>query len=34
MDILKFGPDVEVVAPTSLREQVQSRVRTLARIYA
>jgi predicted DNA-binding transcriptional regulator YafY len=34
MDILKFGPDVEVLAPASLREQVRSRVLDLARVYA
>jgi predicted DNA-binding transcriptional regulator YafY len=34
MDILKFGADVEVLAPASLREQVRSRVLDLARVYA
>jgi predicted DNA-binding transcriptional regulator YafY len=34
MDILRFGPDVEVMAPASLREQVHSRARDLAAVYA
>lgn len=33
MDILKFGPDVEVLAPPSLRERVASRLEEASRIY-
>ncbi len=33
MDILKYGPDVEVAAPASLREAVASRVRETAARY-
>ncbi len=33
MDILKFGPDVEVVAPVSLREQVAERLRAAVAAY-
>lgn len=34
MDILKFGPEVEVVAPDSLREAVAERLRDAAARYA
>jgi len=34
MDILKFGPDVEVTGPASLRQAVASRVAATARKYA
>lgn len=33
MDILKYGPDVEVVAPPELRRQVAERLRAAARRY-
>ncbi len=33
MDILKFGPDVEVMAPASLRRQVAERLRAAAAAY-
>lgn len=33
MDILKYGPDVEVVAPESLRRTVANRVREMAARY-
>lgn len=33
MDILKYGPDVEVVAPDSLRAAVAVRLRAAHRIY-
>ena len=33
MDILKYGPDVEVVAPASLRAQIAERLRNAARRY-
>ena len=33
MDVLKLGPDVEVVEPASLRRAVAERVKDLARIY-
>ncbi len=33
MDILKYGPDVEVVEPTALRELVGERLRLAAEIY-
>jgi len=34
MDILKFGPDVEVMAPASLRRQVAGRLRAAAAVYS
>ena len=33
MDILKYGPDVEVLAPAALREAVAQRVRQSAKYY-
>lgn len=33
MEILRYGPDVEVVAPESLRSEVADRVRRMAEIY-
>lgn len=33
MDILKYGPDVEVVAPEALREEVVTRLRTALEQY-
>ena len=33
MDILKYGPDVEVVGPPELREQVHARLQTAVRQY-
>ena len=33
MEILRYGPDVEVVAPESLRREVADRVRRMAEIY-
>jgi len=33
MDILKYGPDVEVLGPLELREEVVSRVRRMGEIY-
>jgi predicted DNA-binding transcriptional regulator YafY len=33
MDILKFGPDVEVVAPATLRAEVAARAEETARKY-
>ena len=33
MDILKFGPEVEVVAPPALREEVKQRLLAAAAIY-
>ena len=33
MDILKYGPDVQVLAPGSLREAVASRLRAAAKLY-
>ena len=33
MDILKFGPEMEVIEPASLRKLVASRAKELARIY-
>lgn len=33
MDILKYGPEVEVLAPTSLREMVAEKVRATAARY-
>src|SRR5258706_11705878 len=34
MDILKFGPDVEVLGPASLRTAVRDRVASLTKVYA
>ncbi|MGD9298563.1 MAG: WYL domain-containing protein [Thiohalocapsa sp.] len=34
MDVLKFGPEVEVVAPTGLREAVAERLRQALGLYA
>jgi predicted DNA-binding transcriptional regulator YafY len=33
MDILKFGPDVEVVSPASLRAEVAARAEETAKKY-
>ena len=33
MDILKYGPDCEVVGPESLREKVKESLMTAARMY-
>jgi proteasome accessory factor C len=33
MDVLKYGPDVEVLEPTELREAVAERFRAASRIY-
>ena len=33
MEVLRYGPDVEVVAPESLRREVAARVRRMAEIY-
>jgi predicted DNA-binding transcriptional regulator YafY len=33
MDVLKFGPDVEVLEPRELREAVAERLRAAARVY-
>jgi len=33
MDILKYGPQVEVLAPAELREQVAQRLREAAAQY-
>ena len=33
MDLLRFGPDVEVVEPASLREMVLERLRATLDIY-
>ncbi|MGH8770167.1 MAG: WYL domain-containing protein, partial [Burkholderiales bacterium] len=33
MDILKYGPDVEVIAPRKLKLAVQSRLREALRVY-
>jgi predicted DNA-binding transcriptional regulator YafY len=33
MDILKYGPDVEVLGPLELREEVVARVRRMGEIY-
>ena len=34
MDILKFGPDVEVLAPSPLRNTIRERLAALAKLYA
>lgn len=34
MDILKYGPDVEVIAPPDLRELVAARLRAAAAVYS
>jgi len=33
MDILKYGPDVEVIGPVALRDEVEQRVRAMVQIY-
>ena len=33
MDILKYGPDVEVIAPVELREEVADKIRLMKEIY-
>ncbi len=33
LDILKYGPDVEVIAPASLRREVAERLRLAAQRY-
>ena len=33
MEILKFGPDVEVLAPASLREKIVDAVRKIGDVY-
>ena len=33
MDILKFGPDVEVISPASLRAEVAARAEETAKKY-
>ncbi len=33
MDILKYGPDVEVVAPSSLRTRVREQLAQAIRCY-
>ncbi|ERP96326.1 hypothetical protein Q666_04815 [Marinobacter sp. ES-1] len=33
MEVLRYGPDAEVVAPESLRSEVADRVRKMAKIY-
>jgi predicted DNA-binding transcriptional regulator YafY len=33
MDILKYGPEVQVLAPDSLREAVASKLRAAAALY-
>jgi predicted DNA-binding transcriptional regulator YafY len=33
MEVLRYGPDVEVLAPESLRREVVARVRRMAEIY-
>ena len=33
MDILKYGPDVEVIGPAALREQVAAALREAAKQY-
>jgi predicted DNA-binding transcriptional regulator YafY len=34
MDILKYGPEVEVIAPKDLRETVAERLRAGANLYS
>jgi predicted DNA-binding transcriptional regulator YafY len=34
MDILKFGADVEVTSPSTLRESVKNRTTATTRLYA
>jgi len=34
MDILKYGPDVEVVGPESLRKQVAEKLRKALELYS
>ena len=33
MDILKYGAEVEVIAPQSLREQIENTIKTMKKIY-
>jgi len=33
MDVLKYGPDVRVLAPDELRREVQERLRAALRVY-
>ncbi len=33
MDVLRYGPDVEVLRPASLREKVRDRLRSALRVY-
>jgi predicted DNA-binding transcriptional regulator YafY len=33
MDILRYGPDVRVIAPESLRESVAVKLRAAAALY-
>jgi predicted DNA-binding transcriptional regulator YafY len=33
MDILRYGPDVRVIAPESLRESVAAKLRAAAALY-
>ena len=33
MDILKFGPDVEVLAPEALRKRVRDQLAAAAKLY-
>lgn len=33
MDVLRYGPEVEVVAPPALREAVGQRLRQAAAVY-
>ena len=34
MDVLRFGPDVEVLSPPSLREAIRERVAAMGQLYA
>jgi predicted DNA-binding transcriptional regulator YafY len=34
MDVLKFGPDIEVLEPAALREAVAERLRAALELYA
>ena len=34
MDILRFGADVEVMEPASLRQAVAERAKSMSRLYA
>lgn len=33
MDILKYGPDVQVLAPAVLREQVREQLEQVRKLY-